>query len=262
MAGNEAQYGAGQGNFKPAVVAATTAAIADLTAASVTQDGVTLVQGDRLLVKDQASQTANGIYTVGTVATGTAPLTRAVDAATTAQCKDMVVPVSLGTVNKNKVFKNRGVSSFTLGSSNIVFEELGGVQRAIVTVSSAELLALNATPKTLVAAPGAGLFIEPINLHAWLDYNSAAYAGIGAGEDLTFKWTNGSGGEMLTAIEATGFLDATADAHRICYPSNPAANVVPVANAAIVLHMSSGEVTTGDSPLKVEVLYRIRALEF
>jgi hypothetical protein len=154
------------------------------------------------------------------------------------------------------------VSSFTLGSSNIVFEELGGVQRATVTISSAELLALNATPKTLVAAPGAGLFIEPISLHAWLDYNSAAYAGIAAGEDISFKWTNGSGAQMLTAIEATGFLDATADAHRLTYPINLAANVEPVANAAIVAHMLTGEITTGNSPLKIEILYRIRALEF
>lgn len=64
---------------KTAVHAATTANIANLASASTTQDGVTLVAGDRLLVKDQTTPSQNGIYTVGTVSAGTAPLTRAND---------------------------------------------------------------------------------------------------------------------------------------------------------------------------------------
>jgi hypothetical protein len=127
-----------------------------------------------------------------------------------------------------------------------------GVAETEVTISSAELLALNAAPKDLVAAPGAGkmLVLEGAQ-RAFLDYNSAAYAGIAAGEDITIKYTDGSGAIAAT-LEATGLLDQTADQHRVFYPSN----VTPVANAKLVAHMAAGEVITGDSPIKIKVRYR------
>ncbi len=133
--------------------------------------------------------------------------------------------------------------------------EFAGMSSVDVTVTSAQLLALNATPKTLVAAPGAGkaIIFEGAVLH--LDYNSAAYAGIAAGEDLSFKYTDGSGVEVATC-EATGFLDATADEARYVRPAD-VAGFEPTANAALVLHMLTGEITTGNSPLKVRVYYRI-----
>lgn len=126
---------------------------------------------------------------------------------------------------------------------------------ADVTVSSAEILALNATPKELVAAPGAGLALVFEGAVMFLDFNSAAYAGIATGEDLSIKYTNASGDEV-SQIEATGFLDATADALRYALPATTAA-ITPVANAALVLHLLVGEITTGDSPLKVRVYYRV-----
>ena len=125
---------------------------------------------------------------------------------------------------------------------------------ADVTVSSAELLALNAAPKQLVAAPGAGniLLLEAAQL--WLDYATTAYDGIAAGEDLSIKYTNGSGAEVAQ-IETTGFLDGTADETRCVRPGSTA--VQPVANAALVLHLLSAEIATGDSPLKVRTWYRV-----
>lgn len=128
------------------------------------------------------------------------------------------------------------------------------MQTVDVTVSSAELLALNATPKTIVAAPGAGLCIIPIFAHLFLDYNSAAYAGIAAGEDLAFKYTNAAGTQIF-AVEATGFLDATADALR--YADAGSSLLTPTANAAVVLHMLTGEITTGNSPLIIRFAYRV-----
>jgi hypothetical protein len=139
----------------------------------------------------------------------------------------------------------------------ILLAPAGGIAafRDEVTVSSAELLALNATPKTLVAAPGAGKAIVPTLVTLFLDYNSAAYDGIAAGEDLALKYTDASGATLAT-IEATGFLDATADAVRFAFPTTTAA-FTPVANAPLVLHMLTGEIATGNSPLKVRVDYKI-----
>lgn len=130
-----------------------------------------------------------------------------------------------------------------------------GVQVSVdVTVSSAQLLALNATPKTLVAAPGAGLAIIPTALLLFLDYATTGYGGIGASDDLAVKYTDASGTQIMT-VEATGFLDATADAVR--FAPAPTTLLTPTANAALVLHMLTGEITTGDSPLKVRVYYRV-----
>ncbi len=129
-----------------------------------------------------------------------------------------------------------------------------GIVTADVTVSSAELLALNATPKQLVAAPGAGKAHILVDAQFHLPYNSAAYAGIAAGEDLEIRYTNGSG-QLVATVETTGFLDQTASQDRHIYPAAAAA-ITPVDNGALVLDLAVGEITTGNSPLKVRVRYR------
>lgn len=132
------------------------------------------------------------------------------------------------------------------------------IQFVDVTVSSAELLALNATPKQIVAAPGAGLAII---LESVVAYKAAgtAYAGIAAGEDLAINYTNGSGLELLE-IETTGFLDqATAQTrHASAFrAASGIASITPAANAALVIQLLVGEITTGNSPLKLRVYYRV-----
>jgi hypothetical protein len=37
--------------------------------------------------------------------------------------------------------------------------------------------------------------------------------------------------------------------------------VAPVANAALVAHMSDGNIATGNSPVKIRVWYRVVALQ-
>jgi hypothetical protein len=134
----------------------------------------------------------------------------------------------------------------------------GGLLYKDVTISSAELLALNATPKELVEAPGTGFALV---LDAVVAYKPAgtAYAGVAAGEDISIRYTDGSGTE-LTEIEATGFLDQATAETRFAYPYRAASGVYsvePTANAALVAHMLTGEITTGDSDLKLRVFYRI-----
>lgn len=126
------------------------------------------------------------------------------------------------------------------------------VETEVFTITSAQLLALFGTPQTLVAAPGAGIAIVPISARLFLDFNTTAYDGIAAGEDLVLRYTDASGAIAQT-IEATGFLDAAADAHRIAINSGL---FVPTANAALVLHMATGNIATGNSPLKVQLRYK------
>lgn len=128
------------------------------------------------------------------------------------------------------------------------------LKTATVTVSSAELLALNASPKTLIAAPAAGKALILVAAELWLDFATTKYDGIAAGEDLTIRYTDGSGA-LLATIETNPFLAAEADAFRYVEPTTTAA-ITPVAEAPLVLHLSTGEIATGDSPLKLRLLYR------
>jgi uncharacterized membrane-anchored protein len=125
-------------------------------------------------------------------------------------------------------------------------------------ITSAQLLALNATPQAILPAPAAGLAYV-IRRVAIYKPAGTAYAGIASGEDLVLKYTNGSGAQISSVIETTGFLDqATAQtrvAHQPGSTLTTAADYTPVAAAAVVLHLLTGEITTGTSPLHVRVLY-------
>ena len=78
-------------------------------------DGVTLVTGDRILIKDQASSLENGIYTVN--ASG-AP-TRALDANTSALISGAFVQVDQGTTNSGTSWRTTFKSTDTLGTAGM-----------------------------------------------------------------------------------------------------------------------------------------------
>ncbi len=134
-------------------------------------------------------------------------------------------------------------------------------RRTVIT--TAELLALNTTVKELVPAPGAGKVLIPTKWLWFLDYNSVAYDGIAATEDIAVRYTNSSG-QVQTAVESIGFLDQTADTLRATMPASTLATAVvertPVANAALVAHMSTGNIATGNSDLIVWTWYNIATL--
>lgn len=107
---------------QPVRVATTTnGTLATAYANGQTIDGVTLATGDRILIKDQTTQTENGIYTVN--ASG-AP-TRATDADSTAELQSATVYVTSGTTNADKAY-TQTTDSPTVGTSNIVWAQVGG----------------------------------------------------------------------------------------------------------------------------------------
>jgi len=104
---------------KASVVAATTANIT--LSAAQTIDGVSVIAGDRVLVKDQTTTANNGIYLC---ASGS--WTRTTDADTYAELVAAYTFVEGGTVNANNGFICTIPTSGTLGSTSITFAQFSG----------------------------------------------------------------------------------------------------------------------------------------
>ena len=111
-------------DVKGSVVVATTAAgtLASDFANTSSIDGVTLATGDRILIKDQATGSENGIYTVN--ASG-AP-TRAVDMAAASNAKGNFVFVEKGTANGDAGFVCTNDTNGTVGTHALTFTQFSG----------------------------------------------------------------------------------------------------------------------------------------
>lgn len=137
---------------------------------------------------------------------------------------------------------------------------VGETLYATGSITNTEMLALRATPKTLVAAPGAGFVLEFISLELFFDY-TAAYTE--SADNMAVRFTNGSGTIVSQAIEATGFVDATADTM-----TNGLAKIDAISaktacdNKALVLHNTGdGEYGGGNAAnvVRFRCNYRIHA---
>lgn len=100
--------------FKRSVKAATTANIT--LSGPQTVDGVALVAGDRVLVKNQTTTSQNGIYVVSAGA-----WTRSLDADSASEISSALVAVDTGTINGGKLFDNDFKTTDTLGTTAMVW---------------------------------------------------------------------------------------------------------------------------------------------
>lgn len=134
------------------------------------------------------------------------------------------------------------------------------IQVVEVAITNAEIKALRATPKTLVAAPGAGKYLEFVSAQLFLDYGSNALTE--TADNLAIRYTDGSGAIVSQAIEATGFLDQTADTATNALPKIDA--IVAKSgceNKALVLHNTGDGEYAGnagaDTVMRAKVAYRV-----
>ena len=103
-------------------------AIASALEAGDTIDGITLVAGDRVLLKDQSTASENGIYVA--VASGAA--SRADDANTSAKVTTgMFTFVAEGTVNGDNGFVLTTNDTITLGTTGLTFVQFSGAGQVI-----------------------------------------------------------------------------------------------------------------------------------
>ncbi|RVD39057.1 DUF2793 domain-containing protein [Mesorhizobium sp. M4A.F.Ca.ET.020.02.1.1] len=121
-------------SWKQAVRVATTAngTLSTAYENGDTIDGVTLVTGDRILIKNQSSGAENGIYTVN--ASG-AP-TRATDADAGAELVNATCYVSEGTANADTQWTCSTNAPITVGSTSLAFAQLTSAGGSVPTSRS------------------------------------------------------------------------------------------------------------------------------
>jgi hypothetical protein len=164
-------------DVKAAVKVATTGALAGTYATSgqtltansngaIQVDGVTPTASDRILLKDQADGTQNGIYVVTTVGDGSNPfvLTRAADFNTNAEINaGSFMFVEAGSTNTSKSFI-QSVANPTLDTTALVFTIFGDNTVAPNSVGNTKLAQMaQATVKGRAASTGTG---DPVDLTA------------------------------------------------------------------------------------------------
>jgi fiber protein len=143
-----------------------------------TVDGVALAAGNTILVKDQTTTAANGIYTV---ATGAWNRMAAMD--TWSEVPGMLVSVQQGTVNHDTVWLSTADPGGTLGTTPITFVQLPGpsdIQAGAGLLRTGQVID--------VVAADASMTINPDNLQVKLDGARAVTvgaSGIGVNIDAT-----------------------------------------------------------------------------
>lgn len=133
-----------------------------------------------------------------------------------------------------------------------------GIPRAAeVLISSSEIIALNATPKTILAAPGTGKVAEFIGGMLLIGSGTVAY--VESGANLAVRYVGSGGVQISEEIETTGFIDQTEDTLAMVLPKHGAiATKAESENQPLVLHnLSAQEYTTGDGILRFKFGYRV-----
>ena len=113
-------------------------------------DGVTLVAGDRVLLKNQSTATQNGLYIA--VASGAGTASRDPEHDTIAELSGQMIIVNQGSANDNKIFLCTTDNDGSIGSTNITYTVVtpsnsGTVESVGITQSGSEFTIGN-TPIT------------------------------------------------------------------------------------------------------------------
>lgn len=267
-------------SWKSPCVVATTANIT--LSGEQTIDGV-LTSASRVLVRSQTSTLQNGIYVSAAGA-----WSRATDADSAAELEGAAVGVTQGTTLQNTVWVQT-TDSITLETSAIAWQQVGyaatvnvldeddmasdsateppsqqsvkayvdaqvasaggSLQSATVTLSAAEILDLNSTPKQIIAAPGANKVISVHRAFLIYTFVTSAYA---TNTTLRIYWN----GVSTTPVGYNNLLLVTENRH---YTSvgNTLAGAFDASNKALMVEVQTGNPTGGDSTIKIIVEYSI-----
>ena len=161
-----------------------------------TIDGVTLVAGDRVLLKDQSTATENGLY----LAVSSGAASRDPEHNTIAELSGGMVVVNQGSANDNKIFLCTTDSDGSLGSTNITYTQVTpsntGTVTSIGLTQSGSEFTISGTPVT-----SAG--------NITIDVNRISATKIGANtniSDTEYGYLNGVTSNIQTQLDNSASL--------------------------------------------------------
>lgn len=129
-----------------------------------------------------------------------------------------------------------------------------------IELSNADIKALRATPKTLVAAAGANTIVEFLSAVLILDYGSEVLTE--SDDNLVIEYEDGQ--DITAAIESTGFIDAAADQMAFVNSAGIASMTAATASNKAIQLFNTGDGEFGgnasaDTTMTVKVNYRVHA---
>lgn len=129
---------------------------------------------------------------------------------------------------------------------------------ASVEVTSAELLALYSTAKPIVAAPGAGKYLEFCGAVLTYNYRGTAYT-INGSTNLTIAPTDKNGTDVSGTRATTGLLDQAAATTFLIKPTSNylTGAEAEVSNVPLCLKLVGANPTVGNGTLTVNLYFRI-----
>ena len=156
----------------------------------------------------------------------------------------------IGTQVKDDTVTENSTKSFTVDEMRS-FIAGSGVVQANVTLTSTQVLSFNGGETIeLIEAPGANKVIVPVSITCFLDFGTTAY---NLNEDLAFQLGTTSMGMKLDDSK----VNSTADAYFFINTDGTVNPSLAVNSALNLFGDVSATVTTGDSPLKINIAYRI-----
>ena len=162
-------------------------------------DGVTLVAGDRVLLKNQSTATQNGLYIA--VASGAGTASRDPEHDTIAELSGQMIVVNQGSANDNKIFLCTTDNDGSIGSTSITYTQVtpsnsGTVESVGITQSGSEFTIGN----TPITSSG----------NITLNVNRISATKIGANtniSDTEFGFLNGVSSSIQDQLNAKATLD-------------------------------------------------------
>lgn len=195
----------------------------NLSAPGVSIDGISLTSGDRVLVKDQTTQSQNGIY----VWTGSStPMTRSTDANTFSELEGAIITIEEGSSNGGTKWRQTQVNGI-LDTNNVVFiaDTTSVPSASEITAGISEI----ATQVETDTGTDDTRKITPLKLANWSGRRRKASANIGDGSSTSFNIDHNFGMRevVVEVFKNSGNYDTV-----LCDVTRPSLNRVTLTFAA------------------------------
>lgn len=151
---------------------------------------------------------------------------------------------------------NGGEGFFTRNATTLTFDPAGGTFNSQVTLTSAQILAMNATPVQIIAAPAANKAIIINRIWNAYHFGTAQYA---AGGAIGLEWGNTAAlaGPAASNTLAAATFNAYAASNAFDLTPDGTDTLANIMGKGVFMSNGTAAFTTGDGTLTVNVNYSI-----